>query len=158
MLVESLFAIGLLVGVALSHWRRCPLLLRSAYVLSLNRIACGIAVVSTGDYAPVGWFAVIDIASAYVLLLHPAGRTQAIIGFVYIMQVALHAVQWPGGAGDYAYLSVLTVGGGLQIAFLVLGAIDGDGRRKVGSDSDIRGGSHVPVAHGAARVARRKSS
>lgn len=157
MIVQTIYALGLLVGVALSHWRRCPLLLRSAYVLALNRIACGVAVATTGDYAPVGWFAAIDIASAYVLLLQPAGRTQAIIGFVYIMQMALHCVQWPGGVGDYAYLSVLTVGGSLQIAFLLLGAIDGDGRRKVGSDGDIRGGSDVSIPHGAASVARRES-
>lgn len=156
MIVEALFAVCLLVGVALSHWRRCPLLLRSAYVLAFNRIACGVAVASTGDFAPVGWFAAIDIASAYVLLMQPAGRTQSIIGFVYIMQVALHCVQWPGGVGDYAYLSVLTVGGSLQIVFLLLGAIDGDGRRKVRGDGDIRNGGNVSVSHGATRMARRE--
>jgi hypothetical protein len=156
MIVETLFALGLLVGVALAHWQRCPLLLRAAYVLAFNRVLCGVAVASTGDYAPVGWFAMIDFVSAAVLLLPPAGKTQSAIGIVYIIQLALHCVQWPGGVGDYAYLSVLTVGGSLQIAFLIVGAIDGDGRRKVRGDGDFRGGDHRVGAPGAARLARRK--
>ena len=151
MTAQTLFAISLLVGVALSHWRRCPLLVRSAWVLAANNIVCQLAVATTGTYDPVLWFAVIDIASAVVLLWQPAGRTQAVIGAVYVMQLGLHFAQWPGGVAQYQYISVLTVAGACQIAFLLLGAVDNDGR-KVRGIGDWRGHNDGALAHGASRL------
>jgi hypothetical protein len=138
---EIIFVLGLLVGTAFAIWRRCPLLTRSACVLAANWVACECAKAGTGVYDPTLWFIVIDAVSAAVLLLHPAGRTQAAIGAVYVLQLGMHAAQYPGGVAVTGYLSVLTVGGSLQIAFLILGAIDGDGRRKARS-SPYRGGDH----------------
>jgi hypothetical protein len=155
MMMQAVFALALLVGVGLAVHRRCPLLVRSAIVLAANLALSNVAVAATGRYDPVAWFIVIDTLSALVLLWHPAGRTQAAIGMVYIMQLALHFVQWPGGVAEYEYLSVLTVGGGLQIAFLIWGAVDGDGRkvRDIGAGRSV---ADVPVADGATRVAQRR--
>lgn len=153
MLVQTIFAMGLLVGVALSVWRGCPLLTRSALVLGGNWVACEVAVIATGAFDPVVWFIFIDTVAAIVLLWRPAGKTQAAIGAVYVMQIGLHIAQWPGGVAVGQYLSVLTVGGSLQIAFLILGAVDGDGR-KVRSDGLGRGPDGRFVAHGATGVAR----
>lgn len=151
MLVQALFASGLLVGIALATWQRCPLLIRSALVLFGNFIACQLAVATTGTFDPVAMFAVIDVASAVVLLWQPAGRTQAAIGAVYLMQLALHLVQWPGGVLQNEYVSVLTVAGGCQIGILLLGAIDHDGRKRR-SSGDWRSDHHRAVAHGGVRL------
>lgn len=151
MAIQTIFSISLLVGVALSHWRRCPLLVRSAWVLAGNNIACQLAVATTGTYDPVAWFAAIDVVSAVVLLWRPAGRTQAVIGAVYIIQLGLHFAQWPGGVAQYQYLSVMTVAGGCQIVFLFLGAVDNDGHKNRGFGR-WRGNHDYAVAHGRGRL------
>ena len=153
MLWQAIFAVGLLVGVAAAIYRRCPLLLRSAVVLCGNAVACNMAAAATGSFNPVPWYAAIDIASAVVMLWQPAGRTQAIIGRIYIVQLGLHYGHWAGGMHDVGgYTQMLAVGGALQIAFLVMGAINGDGR-KVHSGRDHRGDHGLAVAHVTARDA-----
>ncbi len=135
MLITLLTTLGLLVGVASAYQRRCPLLVRAAVVLAANFIACKLAVIATGSYAPLPWLLLIDVFSAFAMLWHPAARTQAILGIIYIFQIAFHAVHWGAGLGEHViiYLAMLNVGAGLQIAFLVLGAINGDGRKVGGT-------------------------
>jgi hypothetical protein len=154
MLIQMLFTLGLLVGVALAHHEHCPLLVRSAWVLAANFLACNLVAIAAGTHAPVVWLFLIDVVSAIVMLWHPAGRTQAILGAVYVVQLGLHYVFWaaaPAGAAAF-YLSMLNVGGGIQIAFLIMGAINGDGRKV--HDGGRRSGRRdgVPVPVGAARV------
>ncbi len=130
MLVQTIFAVGLLVGAAFSVHCRCPLLLRSALVLAVNFIACNLAVVAANDAAPVAWFMFFDVASAIVLLWQPSGYTPAILARVYFVQLGLHYAHWASGSVDtWGYNTMLTLGGGLQIAFLIMGAVNGDGRK-----------------------------
>ena len=151
MLWTAIFAVGLLVGAAAAIYRRCPLLLRAALVLAANAAACNVAQVTAGIYNPVLSFAAIDIASAVIMLWQPAGRTQAIIGRIYIVQLGLHYGHWAGGMHDvHGYTQMLAVGGALQIAFLIGGAINGDGR-KVGRGSGAGGDHGLAVAHVATR-------
>lgn len=153
MLWSAIFAVGLLVGVAAAIYRRCPLLLRSAAVLSANALACNLAQVATGLNNPVLAFACIDIVSAVIMLWQPAGRTQAILGRIYIVQLGLHYGHWAGGMHDVGgYWQMLAVGGALQIAFLIMGAINGDGR-KVHSGRGAGGNHNMAVAHVTARDA-----
>ena len=141
MFVQTVFAVGLLVGCLLAVRHGCPLLLRSALVLAANFIACNLAVIATNDVAPVAWFMFFDVASGIVLLWQPTGRTPAILARVYFVQLGLHYAHWASGSVDtWGYNTMLTVGGGLQIAFLLMGAINGDGR-KVRSGRN-RGGNH----------------
>jgi hypothetical protein len=146
--VKLVFMLGLLSGVGLAYWRGNALLVRSAWVLLLNHVACDAAQDVTGLSDPTLWFAAIDTLSAVVLLWQPAGRTQAVIGAVYVVQIGLHFGQYPGGVAQYEYLSVLTVAGACQIASLIMGAVDGDGR-KVRSFGDWRGNHDRALAHGA---------
>lgn len=154
MLWQTIFAVGLLVGVAAAFYRQCPLLLRSAAVLCGNAVACNMAAVATGSFNPVAWYASIDLVSAVVMLWQPAGQTQAILGRIYIVQLGLHYGHWYGGMHDvHGYTQMLAVGGALQIAFLLAGAINGDGRKML----DRRGagrGDGVVVAHVATRDAQ----
>lgn len=151
MIWPTIFAVGLLVGVAAAIYRRCPLLLRSALVLCANAVACNMAQVVTGTFNPVASFVAIDIASAVIMLWQPAGRTQAIIGRIYIVQLGLHYGHWAGGLHDvHGYTQMLAVGGALQIAFLFMGAINGDGR-KVPYRRDAGSGDGLAVAHVTAR-------
>lgn len=146
---QAIFAVGLLVGVATATYRRCPLLIRAAAVLAANAIACNVAAATTASYNPVLAYACIDVLSAIVMLWQPAGRTQAIIGRIYILQLGLHYGHWAGGLHDVqGYTQMLAVGGALQIAFLMAGAINGDGRK-------IRGGRIVGGGHGMAVAAVR---
>lgn len=151
MLWQTIFAIGLLVGVAVAIYRRCPLLMRAAAVLAANAVACNMAAATTGSFNPVAWYATIDIVSAVVMLWQPAGRTQAILGRIYIVQLGLHYGHWAGGMHDvHGYTQMLAVGGTLQIAFLIGGAINGDGRKVPGGRAG-GGGDGLAVAVVAAR-------
>jgi hypothetical protein len=155
MVITLLTTLGLLVGVAASYERRCPLLVRAAVVLAMNFIAGKLAVIVTSDYAPIPWLLFIDTASAFAMLWQPASRTKTILGIIYIFQIVFHALFWGAALHDTAiiYLSMLNVGGGLQIAFLIMGAVNGDGR-KAGGPRNHRGRLGRAVPHGVAGVAR----
>jgi hypothetical protein len=153
MAVQAIYAVGLLVGCLLAFQNRCPLLIRSALVLAGNFIACNLVVATLSDYAPVAWFLFIDVACALILLWQPTGRTPAMLSLVYFAQLGLHYAHWAaGGAGDTnGYLSMLTVGGGLQIVFLIMGAANGDGR-KIGRGRGSGRHNGVDIASGYARA------
>lgn len=146
MLTQTIFAVGLLVGCLYAVHNRCPLLMRSAAILAANFIACNLAVVATGDEGPVAWFMLFDVISAILLLWHPTGRTPAILARVYFVQLGLHYAHWASGSADvWGYVTMLTVGGGLQIAFLIMGAVNGDGR-KIRHRGGRRGDNGMAVA------------
>lgn len=151
MLVQTIYAVGLLVACLLACQNRCPLLIRSAVVLAANFIACNLVVLTSGMATPVGWFLFFDVASAFVLLWQPTGRTPAILARVYFVQLGLHYAHWASGSDAWGYLTMLTLGGGLQIAFLIMGAVNGDGR-KVRGRIDRSGHNDLAVASIGTRV------
>ena len=146
--------VGLLVGIALAIRAGRTALAQAGGVLLLNALAGRLAQIATGHDAPLEWLLLFDVACAFIMLWPPSSSTKAAIGIVYIFQIALHAVHWGAGMGgaDTIYLSMLNVGGGLQIAFLIYGAVN-DGGRKVGrlgrNISDFGG----VVPHGVAGIA-----
>lgn len=146
-LILAGFSVSYLACIALAHHRNCMLLVRAAWVLSANFAFNNLAIVASGRDAPVEWLLFIDVASAIVMLWHPAAKTQAILGMVYGAQIVMHTVHWAAGfpGGAWFYLLMLNVGGGLQIAFLLHGAVNGDGRRKVAWVSSNRRGAYLDM-------------
>lgn len=147
-----LFTVALLVGTALSVYCRCPLLIRSAAVLMANQVLCWVVALSEGSISPSLHYLVIDAVSAWVLLWHPRGLTQARIGIVFAVQLGLHFCQWASGFDPQLYVRFLYIGGGMQIAFLISGAINGDGRT-VRRGRRRRGHNHVDLGGVPARIA-----
>jgi hypothetical protein len=156
MVITLVTTLGCIAGVAVAVRNGCPMLVRAALVLALNLVACKVAVIATGTSAPTVWLLAIDIVSAFAMLWPPASRTQAILGIIYVFQIAIHCWHAAWGMVDYGiiYIAMLNVGGGLQIAFLLMGAANGDGR-KVGGRRHYRGDGGRLAGHGAARVAER---
>lgn len=156
-LILAGFSVSYIACIAVSHWRNCPLLVRAVWVLTANFVVGNLAIVASGRDAPVEWLLVFDVASAFVMLWHPAAKTQAILGMVYGAQIVMHAVHWAAGfpGGAWFYMLMLNVGGGLQIAFLLNGAVNGDGRRKVVWTGGNRGGAVLDIPARASRVPTR---
>lgn len=159
MFIPMLFTIGLLLCIAVAHKQRCPLLVRAAWVMAANFLFGILSTVATGRAAPVEWLLFIDVASAIVMLWHPGARTQAILGMVYAAQIVMHAVHWAAGfpGGAWFYILMLNVGGGLQIAFLLHGAVNGDGQRKMAGIGGSGGGALLDMPARANRVSARAS-
>lgn len=127
----AVFAAGLLAASLLAM-NAGPSMRRTALALVANWLACMMAVAATGVVDPWYAFMAIDVATAAVVLRHPATRPQAYIGCIYIVQItASVAYALVGqGAATGVYLSMLTGGGWLQIAILAGGAIYGTGKRR----------------------------
>ena len=144
----AVFAAGLLAA-ALLAMNAGPSMRRTAMALIGNWLACMMAVAATGTVDPWPAFMVIDIATASVVLRHPATRPQAYIGCIYIVQItASVAYALVGqGAATSVYLSLLTGGGWFQVAILAGGAIHGTGRRRAVARDLASGGASVVEAH-----------
>jgi hypothetical protein len=136
-----------LLAASLLAMNAGPSMRRTALALVGNWLACMMAVVATGMVDPWLAFMAIDIATAAVVLRHPATRPQAYIGCIYIVQItASVAYALVGqGAATGVYLSLLTGGGWLQIAILAGGAIYGTGKRRAIA-RDLACGSSPAVA------------
>jgi hypothetical protein len=148
----ALFGAGLAVALYCAVVSRHAGLMRTGSVLICNWLVLLAVVTATGKHDPVAWFLVVDFLSALLVLWHPASRPQAAIGLIYMVQIGVHFARYPGGgAGTTEYLQLLALGGWLQIAFLILGAVDGTAR-KVTAGDDRRGHAGTAVAAGAARV------
>jgi hypothetical protein len=63
---------------------------RCASVLMLNWLAGYCFNAWFGTFTPWAWSALIDTVSAVVILWHPAGRAQAILGGSYVAQLVCH--------------------------------------------------------------------
>lgn len=144
----AVFAAGLLAASLLAM-NAGPSMRRTALALVGNWIASMMAVVATGMVDPWLAFMAIDIATAAVVLRHPATRPQAYIGCIYIVQItASVAYALVGqGAATGVYLSMLTGGGWFQIAILAGGAIHGQGKRRAIARSMVSGGSPAVARH-----------
>lgn len=73
----------------------------------------------TRDTDPWAYFMALDLITATVILYQPAGRPQAIIGTLYLVQIAMHTAYGIAGLkGDpIVYWWMLTVTGFLQLLF-----------------------------------------
>ena len=127
---------------ALAAWARGGEgLRRTAVALVANWALVMTGQVITGAYAPWGWFLILDLATAFVVVWHPAGRPQALIGGVLVLQVLVHlAFGAAPGHGDNvrAYLDIIGAGGWLCIASLAWGALHGPGKRLVAAGAGRR--------------------
>lgn len=93
---------------------------RVALVLVLNWAANTGFCLATGVYDPWYFYFIIDAMSAAVILIPPAGRVQAVIGYTFIGEILLHVVYGlaarPGA--EHLYWAVLTEIGFVQLALL----------------------------------------
>lgn len=90
--VTCLLALGFGLSGA---WRRMLALdplERTATVLMANWAFNTAYVLGTGIYDPWWWFIVTDAAAARLVIHQPAGKAQALIAALYMIQIAMHAV------------------------------------------------------------------
>lgn len=118
------FALALLV-TAVSVRHNPPLLRTAAAMLANLALVWLWALVSGIDDA--WWFFLgIDGLTARVVLRQPAARSQAVIGFFFVLQCIMH-VRYGGfgGASASVYLDTLTAIGWGQLVALIMGATHG---------------------------------
>jgi len=106
-------------------------MLRTSLVILANWLANTAFVTIAGVYDPWVWFMLTDAIAAGVVLMHPAGRMQASIGWIYISMILVHFGYWfarnPDAILDYLYiLDWLAVA---QIGLMVLWGMGGVARR-----------------------------
>lgn len=104
---------------------------RTACALLGNWVACTVAVIVLNSWAPWPMFILFDAAAARIVLAHPSGKPQAIIGAIYLFQIAFHVAFALVGssAATLLYLDMLAFGAWLQVGTLAGGAIYGGGRK-----------------------------
>jgi hypothetical protein len=100
----------------------------SALVTLGNCLVGSAVVLTTGDYTPWQLFLALNIASAWLVLLEPAHRPQAIVAGMYVALACLDAVFGIVGSSDsaWSYIFVSAVVGWGQLSVLAIGAIDDD--------------------------------
>ncbi len=135
MLWSAAFFAGLVCAAALAFKMGGSGLTRTGLAMLANWTACTFAVLVLHDWTPWVFFALFDAAAATIVLQHPSSRPQAIIGAIYLFQIAFHvafAVVGNGAAATF-YLDLLALSGWLQIGTLAGGSIYGGGRKALAS-------------------------
>lgn len=132
------FGLGLVLGLMVTHCTdAAPTLRRVSLVLTLNWLLALGAVAVFHDKEPWAAFFLIDTVAAVLVLRHPRGAIQQVIGSFYAVQIVAHVTymlvvhHYPGDiapAKRYYHL-MLDTGGGLQIATLLAGTIYGACKR-----------------------------
>ena len=123
-------------------------------LVTLGNCLVGTAVVmATGDYTPWPIFMALNIASAWLVLLEPAHRPQAIVAGMYIALACLDAVFGIDGSPDsaWSYVFVSAVVGWGQLSVIAIGAADDDN----GTSRIARwfgGNGHTDLSQDCARV------
>lgn len=130
MVWSAAFFIALAGATALAVAWGGPGLKRTGFAMLANWTACMVAVFVLHNLTPWPMFMLFDLATAAAVLKHPSSRPQAIIGAIYLFQIAFHVAFAIVGNGLAAgvYLDLLALGGWLQIGTLIGGAIYGGGR------------------------------
>lgn len=151
------FGAGLL-GAGLLSLNASPALQRTALALIGNWVSILAAQQVTGTLDPWLLFMAADAGAALIVLTHPASRPQAVIGVIYILQITFHIAYALVGSGPATglYLTMLSVGGWLQIATLAIGAIDHGSRKRRAADSGLGGNSALAAEAGASRMDARR--
>jgi len=133
-------------------------MLRAALAILVNWILCTGLVYLSHNYTPwIGWL-IIDTVTAWVVMWHPAGKAQSLIGALYIVQIGFHCafgidgftgtsgVDFQSAASGF-YLDILSWIGRGQLAVLIAGGGYGLHRR-------FRGGARFRGHSGNAVAAR----
>lgn len=150
---QGVYLLALLLVLALVHHVGLPSLVRTGWAMAANLALVWISTWATQSYAPWLWFVAIDIGTAFMVLARPAGRAQALIGAIFVMQIITHIAFGASGTVDNArlYLDLLAFGGGCQLLILATGAIHGR-RRKNRSFGAAGSAAGDPAAPHLARV------
>ena len=105
--------------------RRGGPLARTAWALAINFALMWIYPMATGRYSDWLFFLAVDALTARVVLLQPAGRWQAVVGFLLIVQCVMHVRYGIGVKSEQItsnYLDTLTAIGWGQLVALIGGA------------------------------------
>jgi hypothetical protein len=153
MMLSAAFFVALAGATALAVAWGGPRLRRTGFAMLGNWAACMVAVAVSDSLTPWALFLLFDAATAVAVLRHPASRPQAIIGAIYLFQIAFHVAFALVGNGLAAsvYLDLLALGGWLQIGTLLGGAIYGGGRTLLVADH-FRAGVRSPGASDRGRM------
>lgn len=139
--VSLAYAAALLVTAVMA--RRDPLMLRVALAMLTNLALVWLWALVSGIDDAWWFFLAIDALTARVVLRQPAGRWQAVIGLLYVIQCLMH-VRYGIGYRDDAitsvYLDTLTAIGWGQLVALIGGATHGRSRHVNGNH--LAGGYH----------------
>jgi len=113
------YVIPLLVICACSLTGR-EQMIRTAMAILANWIINSGFVLATGIYDPWWFFLATDALTAWVILYHPAGKAQALIGYTYIAQILMHCVYAVSNSvlAEYAYWQILTAIAFVQLLLL----------------------------------------
>lgn len=90
---------------------------RTILAIAFNSILANTYTLATGETSPWHVFMVLDVLAATIILVQPAGRIQAIIGWTYVAQLAMHTGYALNGASadPVIYWWSLTVSGYVQL-------------------------------------------
>lgn len=146
------FAIATAAVICITKRYGTPSLYRTAWAMAGNMVAVWAAQFVSGSYTPWLAFIIVDVITAYIVLAHPATRTQALIGAVYVAQIIAHIAFGAAQSKNCGsvYLDLLAFGGVCQLLILATGAINGRRGRMV----DAWRGGVVPARDTAADMAR----
>lgn len=113
-------------------------MVRTALAIFANYWINTAFVLVSGNYDPWWFYMATDAITAWVILIHPAGRPQSLIGWSFMVQVMIHAVYGASKlinpafdtySASFAYWQIL-----LSVAFLQLvilgGWVGGHGWRR----------------------------
>lgn len=120
------YATGLLVTAilcALSWWKvRDGAIVRSMVTVAGIWVAGASYVAETGIYDPWQLSIALDVMAATIILRHPAGVYQALLGVLFILQIAMHigyaGAKWQGGGNPYLYYDAVTYAAWVQLLVL----------------------------------------
>jgi hypothetical protein len=91
---------------------------RCAAIIILNWVAGYEFNELFGTFTPWVWTTMIDTIAAAVILWHPAGRWQAVIGATYVLQIACHSAFAAWSWGAHSYWLTLTAIAWVQLMIL----------------------------------------
>jgi len=117
---QACVLIALLVAL-----RRGGPLTRTAWALAVNFALMWAYPLATERYSEWVFFLAVDALTARVVLLQPAGRWQAVVGFLLIVQCVMHVRYGIGVKSEQItsnYLDTLTAIGWGQLVALIGGA------------------------------------
>lgn len=123
-----------LLAFASVTWRSdATALRRTALAMAGNWLACMLAVRLSGiaDFALA--FVLIDALTAWAVLARPAGRVQAVVGGIYLVQIAFHIAYFVAGLfglgwSPWLYLTILSGAAAVQLTIMVGGGGGGISR------------------------------
>ena len=154
----SAYAAGLLLTALLCVYASCKrhdgALIRSLIAVAGIWVAGASYVAETRIYDPWQLSIALDAMAAAIILRYPAGLFQALLGVLFMLQIAMHvgygAAKFQGGADEYAYYDSLTYAAWLQLLVLSGWACGRLGQariraawRRCASDFDRAGHKHL---------------